>query len=154
LLRLSSKCKRVGGPPGDRDQPSRCHPSLPFEGRLGGQATSGLNNLRVLRVAMVGPLQHRIRQGGLVGLQYGKCPLTEQLGSAHAATSGNAVQPLNKFIIELNEDLFSSHAHMLTHMLRTGRTHAHERRRRIVLLTELYSNPFRLIDGICVCMGL
>ena len=39
---------------------------------------------------------------------------------------------LNKFIVELNEDLFSSHAHMLTHMLRTGRPHAHERRRRTV----------------------
>jgi hypothetical protein len=90
-------------------------------------------------MASVGPLQHRISYGDLVGLQDSECALTEQLGSAHAATSGDAVQPLNKFIVELNEDLFSSHAHMLTHMLPMGRTDAHERRRRT--LTELYSNP-------------
>ncbi len=67
-------------------------------------------------MASVGPLQHRIGSGGLVDLQHRECALPEQFGSAHAASSGNAVQPLNKFIVELNEDLSTCHAHMLTHM--------------------------------------
>jgi hypothetical protein len=68
-------------------------------------------------MASVGPLQHRISYGDLVGLQDSECALTEQFGSAHAATPGDAVQPLNKFIVQLNEDLSTCHHHMLTHML-------------------------------------
>lgn len=60
-------------------------------------------------MASVGPLQHRISHSGLVGLQYSECALTEQFGSAHAATSGNAVQPLDKFVVELNQDLSTCH---------------------------------------------
>ena len=71
-------------------------------------------------MASIGALQHRISYGDLVGLQDRECALTKQFGSAHAATLGNAVQPLNKFIVQLNEDLSTCHAHMLTHMLPRG----------------------------------
>jgi len=67
-------------------------------------------------VAPVCPLQGLVCKSSLVGLQDRQGTLPEQLRPAHAPSPCNTVEPLYQFVIELNQDLPTRHAHMVTHM--------------------------------------
>jgi hypothetical protein len=62
-------------------------------------------------------LQRRVGGTKRFGFQHGECSLANQLRPTHAAMASQAVQARHQIVIELDQNLSSSHGHMLIHMV-------------------------------------
>ena len=96
---------------------------LPRRRGSSGESTSGLDECRIDRLALVRGAKLTICGGERFGLQHRVGATAHQFGSVRAEVDRQLIEPFHEIVIELNEYFAPGHGHMLSHMAgpRTGR---------------------------------